>query len=136
MADKEHRQKALREFAMPFFKECLPCGDKWADRDDFLKDSRIEIIGYQVNFDNLLGGHFLFNHSCGATLALHVRDFNGLYEGPVFQVRATGSDDCPGYCLYKDKLDACFARCECAYVRNIINIIKKWPENEIKQGVQ
>ena len=115
---------------MPVFKECLPCFYKWFSRDDFLRDSSIEIIGYQVNFDNLLAGYLLFNHSCGATLALSVRNFNGLYEGPIFQERATGSDDCPGYCLYQDQLDTCSARCECAYVRNIIDIIKKWPKFE------
>ncbi len=115
---------------MPVFKECLPCCYKWFSRDDFLRDSSIEIIGYQVNFDNLLAGYFLFNHSCDATLALSVRNFNGLYEGPIFHERAIGSDDCPGYCLYQDQLDTCSARCECAYVRNIIEIIKKWPKFE------
>ena len=113
---------------MPAFKECLPCGNKWFARDDFLEDSSIEIIGYQVNFDDLLAGIFLFNHSCGASLYLSVRYFNGLYEGPIFKERVTGSDDCPEYCLYQDQLDKCSARCECAYVRNIIDIIKKWPK--------
>jgi hypothetical protein len=115
-------------YAMPIFKECLPCGNKWVARDDFLEDSSIEIIGYQVNFDNLATGTFLFNHSCGSKLSLSVRYFNGLYEGPIFENRVTGNDDCPGYCLYQDQLDKCSARCECAYVRNIIDIIKKWPK--------
>lgn len=114
--------------ALQVFKECLPCGNKWFARDDFLEDSSIEITGYQVNLDDLLAGTFLFNHSCGSTLSLSVRYFNGLYEGPIFKERATGSDDCPEYCLYQDQLDKCSARCECAYVRNIIDIIKKWPK--------
>ena len=119
---------------MPVFKNCLPCGNKWFARDDFLKDSSIEIVGYQVNFDNLSAGHFLFNHSCGATLALSVRYFNGLYVGPIFEERATGSDDCPGYCLYQNQLDTCAARCECAYVRNIIDIIKKWQKVDLRSS--
>lgn len=110
---------------IPVFNECLACGKKWSARDEFLKDPGIEIAGYQVNFDNLIDGTFLFNHSCGATLFLSVRYFNGLYEGPVFNQRATGSEECPEYCLYPDELDLCSARCECAYVRNIIDIIKK-----------
>ena len=114
--------------ALQVFKECLPCGNKWFARDDFLEDPGISIIGYQVNFDDLVTEVFLFNHSCGATLALSVRYFNGLYEGPIFKTRVTGSDDCPGYCLYQEQLDKCTARCECAYVRNIIDIIKKWPK--------
>lgn len=113
---------------MPVFKQCLPCEYRWSDRDAFLGDPSIEIIGYQVNFDDLLAGIFLFNHSCGATLALSVRNFNGLYEGPIFADRATGSDECPEYCLYPPQLDLCPARCECAYVRNIIDIIKRWPK--------
>jgi len=113
---------------MPVFKECLPCGSKWSSRDEFLEDADIEILGYQVNFNDLSGGFFLFNHSCGATLATSVRHFNGLYEGTIFKDRKTGSQDCPGFCLYKDQLDECPARCECAYVRNIITIIKKWPK--------
>ncbi len=113
---------------MPIFEKCLPCGKKWFVRDEFLKDSSLEIIGYQANFDDLAAGLFLFKHSCGATLALSIRNFNGLYEGPIFKERATGGDDCPGYCLYQDQLDSCSVRCECAYVRDIIDIIKNWPK--------
>jgi hypothetical protein len=82
-------------------------------------------------FLNLPAGQFLFNHSCGGTLSLSVRNFNGLYVGPIFQERATGSDDCPSYCLYQDNLDTRPASCECAYVRNIIDIIKKWPKMDM-----
>ena len=113
---------------MPLFNECLPCGAKWVSRDDFLEDPEIEIVGYHANFDDLLAGTFLFNHTCGAALSLSVRYFNGLYEGTIFTERATGSDDCPAYCLYQDQLDKCMVRCECAFVRNIIDIIKKWPK--------
>lgn len=118
---------------MPAFKECLPCGKNWILRDDFLEDPSIEIIGYQANYDDLVTGIFLFDHLCGATLSLSVRNFNGLYEGPVFKERAKESDDCPGYCLYQDQLDICSVRCECAYVRNIIDIIKNWPKRVSKR---
>lgn len=114
---------------MPVFTECSPCGHKWLSRESFLSDSHIEITGYRVNFDDLSEGTFLFSHSCGATLALPVRKFNGLYEGPIFQDRATGTEGCPSYCLYQDCLALCSNRCECAYVRNIIDIIKVWPKN-------
>ena len=116
---------------MPVFTECLPCGHQWFSRDDFLGDPNVEIIQYEVNFDNLLAGQFIFNHSCGERFPLSVRNFNGLYHGPIFQERATGSDICPGYCLYRDQLNACSARCECAYVRAIIDIIKKWTKHDI-----
>lgn len=111
-----------------FFKECRPCGFTWGDLNDFLGDPDIRIVGYQVDYDDLVAGTFLFIHSCGATLHLPVREFYDLHEGPIFKLRATGSDDCPGYCQYQDQLDTCPAHCECAYVRDIIHIIKSWPK--------
>jgi len=68
---------------------------------------------------------FLFNHSCKGTLGLEVSAFEDLYDGPIFQGRATGSDDCPGYCPHEDSLDPCLVKCECAFVREIIQILKK-----------
>ena len=113
---------------MAIFSKCSVCGCEWRRRGDFLEDPEVEITGYEVDFDDLTAGTYLFRHACGATVALTVRHFNGLYEGPIFSERATGSDECPGYCLYRDQLDKCSARCECAYVRNIIDLIRKWPK--------
>ena len=112
---------------MPAFIKCQTCDDKWFTRDDFLEDISIKIDGYQVNFDELEAGVFLFTHLCGATLELSVGTFKELYQGPIFIKRATGTDECPEYCLYQDELGLCASICECAYVRNIIDIIKKWP---------
>jgi len=113
---------------MSFLSECSPCGAEWTSRNAFLGDPDVDIVGYRANFDDLLAGSFHFNHACGTTLSLSVRHFNGLYEGTIFTERATGSDVCPDYCLYQDQLNTCPARCECAFVRNIIDIIKKWPK--------
>jgi len=109
------------------FKVCPACGLEWKSRDDFLDDEGIVVVGYQVHFDNLRAGIFLFNHSCKGTLAIEVGEFEDLYDGPVFTEKATGSDDCPGYCLHKDMLDPCPARCECAFVRQVIRILRKSP---------
>ena len=106
------------------FKKCTVCGFQWASRDDFLRDPGIELIGYQVNFEELKEGFFLFNHTCKGTLALMANEFCDLYDGPIFKERATGSESCPGYCLHKNELQPCPALCECAYVREIIQIIK------------
>ena len=114
--------------SVSYFKTCRSCLFKWGDLNDFLGDPEIKIIGYQVNYDDLSAGVFLFNHSCGNTLGLPVRSFNGLYEGPVFRERAKGTAECPEYCLYQDQLDRCQVRCECAYVRDIIYIIRNWPK--------
>ncbi len=107
------------------FKICSCCGFVWKSREDFLNDNNISIIGYQAHFQNLTAGLFLFNHSCHGTLSLKTGIFTDLYNGPVFQEKVTGSDDCPGYCLYENILDPCPAKCECAFVREIIQILKK-----------
>ena len=41
------------------FKKCTVCDFEWALRDDFLSDRNIEIIGYQVHFEELAEGLFL-----------------------------------------------------------------------------
>jgi hypothetical protein len=110
------------------FKKCPSCGFEWSTRDAFLAESNLKVIGYQVHFEELTAGLFLFNHSCLTTLAVPAARFQDLYQGPVFTERATGSSQCPQYCLHQEELTACPAHCECAYVREIIQIIRNWPK--------
>jgi hypothetical protein len=107
------------------FKRCPRCDFEWKTRSSFIADPDIVIIGYQTRFRNLTDGLFYFNHSCNGTMALKVDEFTDLYEGPVYEHRKTGGEDCPGHCLYKDNLDPCPAECECAYVREVIQVIKE-----------
>ncbi len=93
-----------------------------------MKDPALCIIGYQVNFDLLTEGFFLFNHSCGTTLAVKAGDFRDLYEGPIYTERMTGTPECPEFCLHRSELRPCPSKCECAYVRGIIQAIKDWPK--------
>jgi hypothetical protein len=88
-------------------------------------DGSVEIIGYQVHYKRLTSGFFLFNHSCKGTFTVSVGAFEDLYHGPVFTERATGSEDCPGHCLYSEALESCPAECECAFVREIIQMLKR-----------
>ena len=111
------------------FKICPSCGFEWTSRDVFLEDSSLEIIGYQMNIDALDAGAFLFNHSCKSTLAIQVSAFKDIYDGPIFSARATGTDQCPEYCLHQSELRPCPVECECAYVREIIQMIKSRPKN-------
>ncbi|GAB4485824.1 MAG: hypothetical protein OHK006_12580 [Thermodesulfovibrionales bacterium] len=109
------------------FKECGCCHTAWTDRSSFLADPEIVMVGYQVDFRDLTMGLFLFNHRpCKSTLALRAGDFRDLYNGPVFVERKTGSESCPGHCLHHDNLKPCPAACECAFVREIIQIVKTW----------
>ena len=111
------------------FKKCTFCGHLWQTREDFLQDAATAMIGYQVNFDNLHLGFFLFNHlKCGTTLGLAAGLFSDLYNGPVYKQRQTGSEKCPEYCLHEERLEPCPAECECAYVREIIQTVRQWPK--------
>ena len=120
------KNKKMSEKPNEAFKQCTSCGFKWSTRDQFLEDPDIELVGYQVNFVELLAGFFLFNHSCGTTLAVLSEAFEDLYDGPVFSERATGSEECQKHCLHEDDLSPCPAQCECAFVREIIQYIKSW----------
>ena len=110
------------------FKECLICNTCWLSRKDFLSDADIQFIGYQAHFRALTAGLFFFNHHCKGTLAMPVSAFEDLYEGPIFQERMTGSDDCPGHCLKRTSMEPCPNACECAYVRELIQIFNSWPK--------
>jgi hypothetical protein len=110
------------------FKKCTKCGFVWLERASFLCDPRLRMVGYQPHFDKLTAGFFLFTHICGTTLALQTGDFQDLYSGPIFTEKLNGTENCFGYCLHEDDLRPCPAQCECAYVREIGQVILKWPK--------
>lgn len=113
------------------FKQCTACHRIWKTREEFMSDAEIVLIGYQVNFKQLEAGLFLFNHTasrCGTTLACPVKHFIDLYSGPIFSRRLAGTKDCPGYCLKQNLFQRCPAECECAFVREIMPIIRTWPK--------
>ena len=111
------------------FKQCTLCGKVWPARDDFLSEPTIELAGYQAFLPDPVLGLFLFNHqSCGTTLALKAEEFRDLYDGPVYTERKTHTEECMGYCDTEDELRPCPQECECAWVREILHIVKGWPK--------
>jgi hypothetical protein len=109
------------------FKTCPMCGTQWADLDEFLDDPSLEICGYMADFGKLERGLFFFNHraeDCHTTLTIFAGQFISLYNGTTYTERRTGKEGCPGYCLEKDQLDRCDAFCECAFNREVIQVIK------------
>jgi hypothetical protein len=111
------------------FKTCSFCKKNWKDRESFLRDSDIELIGYQPDFEDLTAGLLYFNHTtadCGTTLGLPVSFFRSLYDGPVYEEKKRGTQECPGYCLVQDNLDDCPVRCACRFVRSTMQIIKAY----------
>jgi len=109
-------------------KTCSCCKVEWYSLDDFLSDPGVKLLGYQVNFAELELGLFLFNHSCRTTMALHVNVFSQLHTGPYFKNSMAGSSSCGGACLKMNELGRCPNACECAYVREIMQIIQDWPK--------
>jgi hypothetical protein len=103
------------------------CGEMWKTRDEFLKDRSLELNGYGADFRELGNGLFYFTHKvqdCSTTMALKAREFLNLYTGEKYPDRKMGSDECPRLCLDKNALDRCPVFCECAFVRELIQIIK------------
>ena len=110
------------------FRRCSCCSKAWLDRSDFLLDGDLFLNGYQANFDDLELGWLLFTHLlpvCNSTIAVPVHQFADLYEGAIYSERKTGSEECPGYCLEVNNLLPCQNQCECAFVREILQVIKE-----------
>lgn len=113
------------------YRKCSVCGHEWESREDFLADPAVKLIGYQVSFKDLAAGFFLFNHEvdgCNTTLAIEAGHFFDLYEGPMFEGRLRGTKECPGYCLHQSQLARCPAACECAFVRDVLQMVLSWPK--------
>ena len=116
------------------FKSCSNCQVRWHNLDEFIEDPGIHLVGYMPTFDDLSHGLFLFNHTCGTTLACRAGLFAHLYDGPVYAVSKRGDGDCPGHCQYQTDLAPCPVKCNCAYVRETLQIIRQWPKSDILPG--
>lgn len=93
-------------------------------REDFIKDKDVKMIGYQPNFKKLKLGLFLFNHSCRTTISIQASEFEDLHLGEIYKDSLRFSSECYGKCVDFDNLEPCDRKCECAYVRDIIQKIK------------
>ncbi len=110
------------------FKKCPMCGTEWKTRDEFLDDQSLYINGYGTDFEKIEWSLFYFTHEeegCFSTMVIEAKHFLNLYSGKKYTERRTGKEGCPGYCLDQKQLDRCEAICECAFNREIIQIINK-----------
>ena len=113
---------------MKSYKKCT-CGFIWASREVFLGDPNIKLVGYQVDFEDLKAGYFMFNHlagSCKTTLSVSAGDFFDLHDGPVFTVRSADKPECGKHCFHHGDLKQCPVQCECAFVRNVLDVVNHW----------
>jgi hypothetical protein len=112
---------------MPF-RECPKCRHLWPDGESFLSDSSLRFLGYQVNYEELNDGLFLFVHhipSCGTSLAVKPGDFINMHKWPVFGDCLANTEQCAGHCPNVDDLNPCPQPCNCAYVRDIMQGVKQ-----------
>lgn len=122
----EKRPKKSGEKNEPF-KACPLCGVTWSTMFELLADPQIRLHGYQVDFEDLLQGIFLFNHlECNTTISIKVWRFQGIHHGPVYAEQKNGSQQCPEYCLKPDLLVPCPSECACAFIRDLMQMIREW----------
>lgn len=110
------------------FGICPMCYYKWDTQEEFITDSSLRIDGYMADFEVLDASLFYFTHmrpECGSTFTMEAQVFLNLYNGEKYVERRTGEEECPAYCQDKENLNRCDALCECAFNREIIQIIKK-----------
>ena len=120
------------------FKTCPNCDHPWPDRDGFLSDPALSLVGYQPNYGELTAGFFLFAHDvpeCGTSLAIEAGEFTDMHKGPIFEDRLKGTDKCPGLCLHESNLNPCPEKCECCYVRDVLQTVKDWPKREKQPAI-
>lgn len=108
------------------FKTCSCCGRSWQTRDAFLSDGELKVEGYTADFESLERGLFFVTHrsrECGSTMAFEAQEFLDLYTGPRYPQRKALSDECPRYCLDEKQLGRCTVLCECAFVREVLQVL-------------
>jgi hypothetical protein len=110
------------------FKTCRSCGAVWPTRGDFLADPAVELNGYQVSLVDIETGLLLFTHMeerCRSTTGVPVREFLDLYSGERYEANKALTPECPRYCVEETMFDRCAVLCECAFVREILQEVRK-----------
>lgn len=110
---------------MDTFKICPKCDYRWKTRDEFIQDGSLRLIGYQAAVKDVGKGLYLFNHilenqRCNTTLAVEVRAFISLYDGPEYEEFLVESEECEGHCGTVEDLASCDAPCRNAVARRIM----------------
>lgn len=110
------------------FKICTNCSDSWDTLEQFLDAADLELVGYQVAFEDLEGGLFYFTHTketCLSTLAIPVKKFIKLSPRAFLEKHGDEAPGCAHHCVREGDLEPCPLECECSWVREIIQLIKE-----------
>jgi hypothetical protein len=110
------------------YKICSMCGKTWYRPADLVSDQLLRLNGYQAAVPDSEKGLLLFTHEtdgCNSTLAVPARDFRFMYDGPVYSECNFGQPTCESHCLEHSDLEACAAQCCMAWVRDLIQYIRR-----------
>ena len=111
---------------MPY-KTCRSCGTKWETPLDVLLDRNLRVDGYQATFPDAQDGLVLLTHllpHCRSTIAVLIRDYKFLYDGPQNTELLMGSGACSGHCLDHNNLERCAASCSMAWSRTVMQYFR------------
>ncbi len=92
------------------FKICSKCNTHWNSLNDFMKDSKLIVIGYQAVLSNPIKGMFLFNHctsGCNTTIAIPLVLFAPLIKQKIPEGEFQRLPDCKGLCLDPNNVQNC-----------------------------
>jgi hypothetical protein len=112
---------------MPY-KTCRSCGTMWETPLDVLRDKNLRVDGYQATFPDALDGLVMLTHvlpHCRSTIAVLIRDYRFLYDGPHNTELLKGSDSCAGYCLDHNNLEQCQTSCSMAWARTVMQYFRE-----------
>ncbi len=110
------------------FMTCKQCGKAWGERCEFFSDQTIVLSGCHMEADHPVSSALLFDHKaadCGTTIAVGVRQLDDLFTGTRHKVKWATSPMCPGMCFDPTNTEPCDKECACAYVRGILQEVKK-----------
>jgi len=110
------------------FKTCPLCSEQWATLEEFVRDERLKLDGYSAFFDDPGKGLIFVTHllpHCGTTLTLAAAKLRPLYRGPVHLESHHGAEDCNRLCLDRRELDECHAPCAMAWVRTVLQHLRR-----------
>jgi hypothetical protein len=113
------------------FKACSGCPSRWETLEGFLSDPDILLAGYQVHPNDLEGGLFFFTHAkepCFTTLAIPVTKFLSLNDRPLVGERNHQLCSRSEFCQHQNDLSPKPKKCECIWVRELLQIIQSWPK--------
>jgi hypothetical protein len=105
------------------YKVCPSCKKTWDDPLDLIRDRSLRLNGYQAVVPDSTDGLLLLTHEaagCRSTLAVFVRDFRFLYDGPAYGVCLQGEPSCEEHCQLQKDLSLCDAHCSMHWAREVL----------------